>query len=113
MTVVDQRYGAELVTGKGKVYMFDAVECLINYKDENKLADDHFSHILVTGFSKPGKLIDATKSFYLQSRQLPSPMGMYLTAFSDRETADQFAKDFVGEIFNWQELNSNFNRLKQ
>ena len=39
MTIVDPRYGAELVTTKGKVYKYDAVECLINsvYADE-KLA---------------------------------------------------------------------------
>jgi copper chaperone NosL len=32
MSIVDQRFGGEIVTQKGKVYMFDAVECMVNYK---------------------------------------------------------------------------------
>ena len=31
MTISDNRYGAELVTDKGKVFYFDAVECLAAY----------------------------------------------------------------------------------
>ena len=28
MMVMDKRYGAELVTDKGKIYFFDSIECL-------------------------------------------------------------------------------------
>ena len=31
MTVVDQQYAAQLVTTKGKSFVFDAAECMINY----------------------------------------------------------------------------------
>jgi copper chaperone NosL len=34
MSIVDQRFGSEIVTQKGKVYKFDAVECMINYLDD-------------------------------------------------------------------------------
>ena len=33
MMVMDKRYGAELVTDKGKIYFFDSIECLVGYLD--------------------------------------------------------------------------------
>ena len=29
MLIMDQRYGTEIVTTKGRVYKFDAIECLV------------------------------------------------------------------------------------
>ena len=34
MTIVDKVHAAEIVTQKGKVYKFDATECMINFMDE-------------------------------------------------------------------------------
>jgi copper chaperone NosL len=31
MTIMDHRYGTEVVTDKGKVYKFDSVECLVEF----------------------------------------------------------------------------------
>ncbi len=31
MTIVDKLHAAEVVTNKGKVYKFDATECMINF----------------------------------------------------------------------------------
>ena len=31
MTLMDKKFGGELVTGKGKVYKFDDVNCMINF----------------------------------------------------------------------------------
>ena len=45
MTIVDGRYGSELVSSKGKVFKFDAVECLINFdlqNPSNEQASDQF-----------------------------------------------------------------------
>ena len=36
MMVMDHRYGSEMVTDKGKVYTFDAAECLIDYLQYNE-----------------------------------------------------------------------------
>jgi len=37
MIVMDERYGAELVTGTGKIYFFDSIECLVGYLDNQKI----------------------------------------------------------------------------
>ena len=31
MTLVDSKYGAELVTQKGKIYKFDDLNCMLNF----------------------------------------------------------------------------------
>ncbi len=70
MTIVDDRYGSELVTAKGKVFKFDAVECLINFNLQNP-SDEQPSFMLVADYSHPATLVDASRAFYLRSVSCP------------------------------------------
>jgi copper chaperone NosL len=101
MTISDNRYGSEMVTDKGKVYKFDSIECMAQYLDENK-SGVAANMLLVTDFKNPGQLLEVNKAFFLQSDQMPSPMGMYLTAFSDNETASKFAAEKSGKLLTWE-----------
>jgi len=111
MTIMDQRYGAEVVTDKGKVYKFDSVECLIRFLLKNEKNKQQYKHLLVTSFIKPGILTDATKSFILHSENLPSPMGAYLTAFESLELAKEFKQRKGGDIFSWDKMVENFQNV--
>ena len=102
MTITDSRYGAQLVTTKGKVYKFDAIECMVEYK---KSSTDEYALQLVTNFPEPGTFIDAQSASYLQSRNLPSPMGMNLNAFEKEADAKSFLESVGGEIISWEETN--------
>ena len=103
MTVTDKRYGSELVLKTGKATFFDSVECLIQYLEANAEAKEKAAMFLVTDFRKPENLIDADKAIFLQSKNLPSPMGMFLTAFNDRATADLMQEKNGGRILTWNE----------
>ncbi len=73
MTIVDQQHAAQLVTQKGKVFNFDAIECMLNQlkkEDQSEIA-----LFLVNDYEQPGELVDATKATYLISENIPSPMG--------------------------------------
>ncbi|MEN7546902.1 nitrous oxide reductase accessory protein NosL [Rapidithrix thailandica] len=111
MTIVDQRYGAELVTQKGKVYVFDAIECLLHVLQKESGRYSQAAYVLITDFTQPGKLIDAHTSSYLISKELPSPMGMFLTGFKDHEKALTFQQKTGGKLYRWEELFSNFATL--
>lgn len=103
MTISDKRYAAELVLKTGKAYFFDSAECLIQYlkdKPEEKAKAQLF---LVTDFNQPEDLIDADKAIYLQSKNLPSPMGMFLNAFKNRAAADMMQQKNTGRILTWNE----------
>jgi copper chaperone NosL len=112
MTIMDHRYGTEMVTSKGKVFKFDSIECLVEFMDEKSSAGEEFELILVTPFDQPGRLVDARQSHYLHSRNLPSPMGMYLSAFETEATAMQFKALYDGKVYKWDSLVQNFKLLR-
>jgi len=112
MTIMDHRYGTEIVTGKGKVFKFDSVECLVEFMQENKDNGEEFRFVLFTPFDQPGKLVDAHKSHVLQSKNLPSPMGLYLTAFETESVAMNFKDQYGGKVYCWEGLMENFSLLR-
>jgi copper chaperone NosL len=112
MTIMDQRYGTEIVTDKGKVYTFDSVECLVEFLEEKEGGAEQFSLVLFTSFDQPGKLVNAYECHVLHSQYLPSPMGMFLTAFEKEATAMSFKEQYGGRIFCWDGLMENFEVLK-
>ncbi|PVY39467.1 nitrous oxide reductase accessory protein NosL [Pontibacter virosus] len=103
MTVSDNRYGAEMVNDKGKPFYFDSAECLAAYLQENPGQADKAAFVLVTDFTRPNELIDARSANFIQSKELPSPMGMFLTAVADRATADKMHQEVGGRLLNWEE----------
>lgn len=106
MTIVDKQHAAQFVTKKGKVFKFDAAECMMNHLHE--IDETTVSMFLVNDYNAPGELIDATKATYLISKNIPSPMGEYLTAFEIKETAEKAQTDNEGELFTWVELSNRF-----
>jgi len=108
MTIVDHQHAAQIVTDKGKAYKFDAIECMLNYLRENK--DINPELYLVNDFMNPGQLIDATKATYLISKNIPSPMGEYLSAFQTKEAADKTKMRYEGKLYTWKEILDHFNK---
>jgi len=112
MTIMDHRYGAELVTQKGKVYTFDAAECLVEYLYRYEGSAEDFAYLLVTSYTEPDQLIDANSATFLVSKKMPSPMGAYLTAFSSRDVAKEYQNRNEGDLFTWDELYADFRSIK-
>jgi copper chaperone NosL len=105
MTISDRNYGAELVTWKGKVFKFDAVECLLNYLREY---EENYTYQMAVAYDKPSNLQTVDSLTFLISPNLPSPMGEFLTAFSSQAIAQEFQQEKEGELFNWPELKRKF-----
>ena len=103
MTVADNRYGAELVNDKGKAFFFDSAECLLAYINEQPELGEKAAFVLVSDFTNPGKLTDARNAQFLQSKELPSPMGMYLTAVADKGAAVKMKQEYGGRLLTWNE----------
>jgi len=104
MTIVDEGYGAELVTRTGKVYTFDSIECLAGFYLEEQVPPEEVHSLWVTDFQDPPTLVPVEKAFFLHSRDLPSPMGMNLTAFSGAIRRDAVTNSFYGELLDWQDV---------
>ncbi len=103
MTIVDPQHAAEAVTQKGRVYKFDAIECMIDYVLQHE-QETPFAILLVADYTRPGKLMDARTASFLISPNIPSPMGAFLSAFSDKEEAQKIKTQKGGELLNWEQV---------
>lgn len=107
MTIVDKVHAAEIVTQKGKVYKFDATECMLYF-----MRDFDTSHIalnLSNNYTEPEVLIDATQATFLISENIPSPMGAFLSAFKNKSDAEKVQKEKQGTLYSWSSLLNHFN----
>lgn len=102
MTIVDKVHAAEVVTKKGKVYKFDASECMVNFLKEFEASK--IALFLSNNYTEPEVLIDATNATFLISENIPSPMGAYLSAFKNKEDAKRIQAKKGGELYTWDEL---------
>jgi copper chaperone NosL len=105
MRIMDPKFGAEAVTTKGRIYKFDAAECMVNYLQEN---DAEHKHLLVTDYEKPNTLTQAENCFFLVSEKMMSPMGGNLNAFETKERAAYFQAENGGTIFTWSEIMNEY-----
>ena len=108
MSIVDQRFGCEIVTKKGKVFKFDAVECMVNYMKERVEDEGKLALLLTNTYDKPGKFTPAPQAHYLISKNMPSPMGAYINPFAELVEAQKMQQQNSGEIFSWDELRKKF-----
>jgi copper chaperone NosL len=106
MMISDTRYGGELVTAKGKIYKYDSAECLAAWTLTEKLKPGAIHSLWVVDFNHPEKLIDANQAIYLQSKDLRSPMGLNLSAFSERNTAQKVEQLYIGSLLDWDDVQS-------
>jgi len=102
MTIVDKVHAAEIVTIKGKVYKFDATECMVNFRKEFDI--NQIELYLSNNYTEPESLIDATKATFIISKNIPSPMGAFLSAFKNKTDAEKTQAEKGGDLYTWPEL---------
>ena len=83
MTVMEKKYAGEIVTNRGRTFIFDDLHCLNNYLSVNMLAKDEVKFILVSDYYNPDKLIPADKALFFYSEELHTPMNGKTVALSD------------------------------
>lgn len=103
MSIVDRQHAAMAISAKGKVYTFDAIECLVPFLGAQEA---EWSEILVSDYGTPGKLVPAENAHFLISKGIPSPMGAFATAFARQTDAETQLKTHGGELFDWKGIRS-------
>lgn len=102
MNIADGRFGAELITTKGRCYKFDDLQCLLDYKKEK--SDVEIKLFYVNDYNGNNQLIDASKAFYVQNENLRSPMGGNFAAFVNQEKAIDFGAKQNSLVQTWNEI---------
>lgn len=108
MTLMDKKFGGELVTQKGKIYKFDDVNCMLSFYNSGEVQPAEFAHKLVVDFSRPATLIEAADAFYLKSSTVKSPMASQIAAFQTKKSMEDAKKELKGIYLVWGEVVTQF-----
>jgi copper chaperone NosL len=82
MTLVDQHYGAEFITARGKVFKFDDLNCLTAYARRVANPPDPAAQSVVVDFTRPNHFVTVDQAWFLFHDSLRTPMGSSLAAFA-------------------------------
>jgi len=104
MPVADTRFGAEIITAKGKLYKFDDIGCMSHFLKNGLSANEKIQNIFVVSYLHRQNFVEVSKSFFLKSVDVHSPMNSGIAAFESLNEATPLLKDFPGEILSWDEL---------
>lgn len=102
MKIADGKFGGELITNKGRVYMFDDMHCMIAYHKENSNVQIHSFYI--HDYNQNNKLIPAETAFYIKDGEINSPMHGNIIATKTEEEAKTLASKFKSNLTTWSEI---------
>jgi len=103
MNITDNKFAAEIVTRKGKVFKFDSIECLFNFK-HTELENSTIHSEWVNDFANPGELINLKNAYFLHSEVFRSPMGLNVLSFSSKEKRDEIKNQHGGKELTYEEV---------
>jgi copper chaperone NosL len=104
MTIADPRFAAELVTTRGRVYVFDDVGCLTAFVAGEAVPPGAVHSLWVHDFLRPDSLLDARTAVYLRVDSLRTPMNSHVAALAPGAGADRGQARLGGARLGWAEL---------
>jgi copper chaperone NosL len=104
MTISDNKFGAEILTKKGKVYKYDELHCLMAELSEKNVEISSVKDFYFTDYSNNHTLVRGPEGFYLKSDNIKGPMGGNIAAFSGKDKLMEVQEELGGEEINWNEL---------
>lgn len=102
MKIADGKFGAELITSKGRIYKFDDMHCMINYHKEHETIN--IQSFYIHDYSQNNVLISAESAFYVKGGKINSPMRGNIIAVKTEEEAQQIATKYNANPISWSEI---------
>lgn len=99
MLISEPEFGSQILNQQGRSFKFDSIECMAAYDLTN--SDSKLHSRWVPDFMNSGNWIEAGEAFYLHSETLRSPMGLYLSAYVNRGSAENMQAEYGGEILDY------------
>ncbi len=104
MGIADKRFGAEILTKKGKTFKFDDMHCLLGFIHSATLDKKEMAGIYLVDFSGDGDLMKADEGYLLKSESLHSPMNGNIAAFRNADSMKKYETELNGQPTTWKEL---------
>ncbi len=106
MTISNGKFGAELITEKGRHYKFDDISCMVKFaKSGTTIPAKVF---FVNDYLQDNTLIAADKAFYLKDGDINSPMRGNKAAFSSKQEAEQYQTKLKATPTTWGDIYSSY-----
>ena len=102
MKIADGKFGAEIITAKGRIYKFDDMHCMINYHKENNTTQ--IQSFFIHDYNQDNTLIAAESAYYVKGGEINSPMRGNIIAVQTVEEATQMAEKFKANPISWSEI---------
>ena len=102
MTIVDLKFATQLVTNKGKYYLFDDISCMVEFIKENK--DLNVSKMYVPNYLNEKEFLEVQSAFYINGGGVKSPMNGNIAAFQTAAEADLYAGQLNANMISWKDL---------
>jgi copper chaperone NosL len=109
MTIIDKKFGAEIISIKGKVFKFDDIICMIEFLNSGIITENQISKKLVIDFQNENSFIEVEQATFYVSNELHSPMNGNAAAFINKEAAIKYQDGKQGLIMDWNQV---YNKLK-
>lgn len=105
MTISDPKFGAELLTKKGKTYKFDAIECMAGFYAEASVVKHEDIHSMwVINLISPGDLINAKNAVFVHCDQIKSPMGGDFSAVPTENDFNRVSTNYQCRRITWDDI---------
>ncbi len=104
MGIQDKRFGAEILTKKGKAFKFDDIHCLLSFMKSPEINQNEIASIYFVDFSGGHQFVKSGDVLLLQAAALHGPMGGNMAAFSNPDSAKNYLQEFHGTLIKWEDL---------
>lgn len=101
MIVTDAEFASQVLNNQGRSFKFDSIECMAAYDITNEDQENIHSR-WVPDFHDRDEWLEAESAAYLHSETLRSPMGLFLSAYSDRASAEEMRDEYGGELVDYE-----------
>ncbi|HEX5002469.1 MAG TPA: nitrous oxide reductase accessory protein NosL [Bacteroidia bacterium] len=110
MTIMDNKFGGEILTKTGKAYKFDDAKCLTAFIQREYVRPEKIAKIYLTDFKNGNLFIAVPSTVVLYNINFKSPMAGNIAAFEIPEELNQTQHQLGGSPLTWMEAS---NKLKE
>jgi len=100
MTIMEKRFTNQWVSDKGKVFRFDDMHCLAEFRKTNTSKGNAY----INDYTGAKEFTNATEMFFVYSPNFKSPMGGNIAAFSNEADMQKVLNEQNGKQLNWNEV---------
>lgn len=103
MTIVDKRFGGEIMSTTGKPYKFDDAICIVAFIENSYLPKEKVEATYLTDYTSGQLLKVGPETPVIHSELFKSPMGSNIAVISDARRTEQTIKETKGTSLTWEQ----------